>query len=389
MLSNNTIKGDFFWELYNLTNTSGLDGSLTGQFYVNIGTATYHYDGMYYTSDGRLFYIPRGVINQEEYTNVTDYELTSLVPYIKPEYRLLHFIEPVALDPTNNPLHSTMYNRGSLVAAVNKKSDKFIIEGKTLLNIKNHLLSAYPRLNQSLLTIGKLDKAVQEALTGEPITVSFLWNTFGSTATNFKVKYTAQDGSQQENSLIMSDSSPSLDINTVADHPIVIYTDTGTVGYPNLFQLSASMGSFDFAGDLVSDMTPAAPIAVITPHSGSDIYEVYILNVRDNSDLEALGALCSWELTTNSGSYPVITLVNKHPTYKLQADVYDEAGSDLYIIPLGDDLWSTQSGENVGAASCTITVPASSSVSFFVDTTNLEMLEEELSLYVSNLRWIK
>jgi hypothetical protein len=149
MLSNNTIKGDFFWEFYNLTNTSGLDSSLTGQFYVNIGTATYHYDGMYYTSDGRLFYIPRGVINQEEYTNVTDYNMTSLIPYIKPEYRLLHFVEPVALDPTSNPLHSAMYSNGSLVAAVNKKSDKFIVEGKTLLNIKKHLLNAYPSLDQS------------------------------------------------------------------------------------------------------------------------------------------------------------------------------------------------------------------------------------------------
>jgi hypothetical protein len=135
------------------------------------------------------------------------------------------------------------------------------------------------------------------------------------------------------------------------------------------------VGSFDFAGDLVSGRTPAAPIAVLTPHSGSDIYEVYILNVRDNTDLEALGALCSWELTTDSASYPIITVINKHPSYSLRFRVSDSEEGEIFIgkTPGNGDLATIDE----------LTVPPDSSKSFYIETN----ISSQGTYYLTDLRW--
>lgn len=45
-------------------------------------------------------------------------------------------------------------------------------------------------------------------------------------------------------------------------------------------------------------------------------------------DLEALGELCEWMITTDSNSYPVITIRNMHPSYYLHGVIvtYDWRG---------------------------------------------------------------
>ena len=41
-----------------------------------------------------------------------------------------------------------------------------------------------------------------------------------------------------------------------------------------------------------------------------------------SADLEALGVLCDWMITTNSDSEPTLTVINRHPSYYLRCDVY-------------------------------------------------------------------
>ena len=48
-----------------------------------------------------------------------------------------------------------------------------------------------------------------------------------------------------------------------------------------------------------------------------------------SEDLEALGALCDWQITTNSESVPTITVINHHPSYYLRCDI-DDVDSENY-----------------------------------------------------------
>ena len=46
-----------------------------------------------------------------------------------------------------------------------------------------------------------------------------------------------------------------------------------------------------------------------------------------SGDIEALGALCDWQLTTDSGSVPTVTILNYHPSYYLHCDIEFGNGS--------------------------------------------------------------
>ena len=56
----------------------------------------------------------------------------------------------------------------------------------------------------------------------------------------------------------------------------------------------------------------------------------YSKGSSENSlDLEALGALCDWEIMTNYESYPIIAITNHHPTYYLKCTIQDIDGDSI------------------------------------------------------------
>lgn len=80
-------------------------------------------------------------------------------------------------------------------------------------------------------------------------------------------------------------------------------------------------------------------------------------------DLEALGVLCDWQVTTDSNSYPTITVVNYHPSYYLHCVI---AGRG----------WE-QYEENV-------VVAPNSSYSTFIEGYALSNI---VPIYIENVRW--
>ena len=89
-------------------------------------------------------------------------------------------------------------------------------------------------------------------------------------------------------------------------------------------------------------------------------------------DLEALGALCDWQVATNSDSWPVITIVNYHPSYYLHCAIYDDGGSQMYD-PDTDIYFDGVS----------VVVPPNSSRSVAFD----QRFSNSVPLYVESVRW--
>ncbi len=117
----------------------------------------------------------------------------------------------------------------------------------------------------------------------------------------------------------------------------------------------------------------------ITFTGGADVTNTSLINWLDangrssNSlDLEALGTLCDWQITTDSNSWPVITIVNYHPSYYLHCAIYDEAGSSMYD-PDTDIYFDGVS----------VVVPPNSSRSVAFDYS----FSYIKPLYIDNVRW--
>lgn len=53
-------------------------------------------------------------------------------------------------------------------------------------------------------------------------------------------------------------------------------------------------------------------------------------------DLEALGVLCDWEVTTDSLSYPTVTVINYHPSYFLHCTVLFDGDECELVVPPDD-----------------------------------------------------
>jgi hypothetical protein len=91
-------------------------------------------------------------------------------------------------------------------------------------------------------------------------------------------------------------------------------------------------------------------------------------------DLEALGALCQWEIMTDTSSYPVITIYNRHPTYYLKCTVYNENGTPANF----DD------GTGTAVEGGAVTVSPDEWATFII--------EEAMStgyVYIEDVRWTK
>ena len=112
----------------------------------------------------------------------------------------------------------------------------------------------------------------------------------------------------------------------------------------------------------------------------------YSKGSSENSlDLEALGALCSWELTSDSHSYPIITIINHHPTYYLKCIVADTDGNIVYALPAGSS--TATGGVSVGDTPRELTVGPDSSSTFYVDISFSQGLLDGEKVQVQNLRW--
>jgi hypothetical protein len=122
----------------------------------------------------------------------------------------------------------------------------------------------------------------------------------------------------------------------------------------------------------------------------------YSKGSSENSvDLEALGALCEFDWSTDSNSYPIFTVINHHPTYYLHADVSSTTNGNIFVID--NDEWNPGNGEDpvdydtdLGTKSSTITVEPNDSYSCYIKV-NLSSLTPSgagvNTVYLKNMRW--
>lgn len=94
------------------------------------------------------------------------------------------------------------------------------------------------------------------------------------------------------------------------------------------------------------------------------LYSNAELQASFSADLEALGELCEWQVTTDSDSLPVVTIVNHHPSYYMHYTIEEYIDDEL------DDIYDG------------VVLPADSdTVSFGKE------LSERYQIYVTNVRW--
>ena len=92
-----------------------------------------------------------------------------------------------------------------------------------------------------------------------------------------------------------------------------------------------------------------------------------------SGDLEALGVLCDWQITTDSDSCPLLTIINHHPSYYLHCTVCDEYGADWWDYDTDDYFgWEVY-----------VTVPPDSTKTIYADTP----FSEIKPVYIDNVRW--
>ena len=130
-------------------------------------------------------------------------------------------------------------------------------------------------------------------------------------------------------------------------------------GLYNLFMRIFDNGNYsDSAGGLWSNI-------------GYD--EGYTHGAAQSGDLEALGALCDWQITTDSDSCPLLTIINHHPSYYLHCTVCDEYGADWWDYDTDDYFgWEVY-----------VTVPPDSTKTIYADTP----FSEIKPVYIDNVRW--
>lgn len=112
------------------------------------------------------------------------------------------------------------------------------------------------------------------------------------------------------------------------------------------------IGDVDVLGKQVSvDVTPGYYAEEINVNFDAvDIYDegydagfIAGRNGGSSEDLEALGALCDWQITTDSASMPILTICNYHPTYYLHCHVWasnSNVDDDFVVAP--DDCVSVE-----------------------------------------------
>lgn len=96
----------------------------------------------------------------------------------------------------------------------------------------------------------------------------------------------------------------------------------------------------------------------------------------DSNDLEALGALCDWDIMTNESSHPVITIYNRHPTYYLKCTIYDDTG----MPAIYDD------GNGTDIDDGNVIVSPDTWATFIIEE---QFVNGGSTVYIENMRWTK
>lgn len=97
----------------------------------------------------------------------------------------------------------------------------------------------------------------------------------------------------------------------------------------------------------------------------------------DNGNIEALGALCDWDIMTNESSHPVITIYNRHPTYYLKCTLYNDNDTPaIYDDGNGDVI---EDGE--------IIVSPDDWATFIIEEAFVDGYNSQV--YIRDVRWTK
>jgi hypothetical protein len=94
---------------------------------------------------------------------------------------------------------------------------------------------------------------------------------------------------------------------------------------------------------------------------------------RSEGNLEALGALCEWQITTDSNSQSHITIVNLHPSYYLHCQISDMRDGPWYDYDTDEEF------------SNNLVVPPDSSKTVYGD----DAFSNMRPIYIDAVRWSK
>lgn len=62
-----------------------------------------------------------------------------------------------------------------------------------------------------------------------------------------------------------------------------------------------------------------------------------------SEDLEALGVLCDWQFMTDASSFPIVTIINYHPSYYLHCDIVFDGETVPFVVSPAPDADGTAS----------------------------------------------
>lgn len=62
-----------------------------------------------------------------------------------------------------------------------------------------------------------------------------------------------------------------------------------------------------------------------------------------SEDLEALGVLCDWQFMTDASSFPIVTIINYHPSYYLHCDIIFDGETVPFVVSPAPDADGTAS----------------------------------------------
>jgi hypothetical protein len=187
------------------------------------------------------------------------------------------------------------------------------------------------------------------------VTATIQFNSPSSTfAGLIHIHYTGADGKKAVSDIEFRGTAQSIIINALQHTPIVIKAD------PSILLTLQNFDQCSYIVDAAASTGVAQGSTVLC--WSDEQFCTLVCTVGTNTELEALGALCDWELVSSSSLALVIT--NYHPTHYLICDVANSADN----------------GVNDGTY---VVSPNSSDSVIFDDVQD----QGAGSLYVTNIRW--
>lgn len=204
----------------------------------------------------------------------------------------------------------------------------------------------------------------------------YLFNINISGTSDYKCKARVWGYQQTRNGVLIRDLIPVLDWNDIpcmydkVNDEFLYNQGTGEFLYESAdYQRAEGLDEFPKNEYLIYGETLTAitdKMRDLTPYNGDineddpikpeKIPEMLPLIRQDGYDegyekgqtegLEALDALCEWSIMSNSQSYPIVTIINRHPSYYLHCEIYgvNADGDDWYnelAVPPDDSVSET------------------------------------------------